>query len=131
FVAPIAFVLVGRAWGRAHPIYGEAFGAAIGLGVGQLANNLMMMVLGLGALRLVKVPLGPIFLAQFDRRIVKRQIIYGVKLTLAQEPYRLTSMLQSIIIVRWLDDFTYWLGIKDLLYSRIYWLYLFAWGFYQ
>src|SRR5262249_44810899 len=127
FVAPIGFVLLGRAWGRAHPIYGEAFGAALGLGLGQLATNLIMMLLGLGVLIRLRVPLGPIFLAQFDRRIFKRQVIYGVKLTLAQEPYRLTQLVESVIIVRWLADFTYWLGIKDLLYGRIQWVFFFAW----
>jgi O-antigen/teichoic acid export membrane protein len=131
FVVPIPFVLAGRAWGAAHPMYGEAFGAALGLGLGQLGTNLVMMVLGLGVLKHLGLPLGPLFIAQFDRRIVKRQVWFGIKLTLGQEPYRLTQFVEALIIVRWLADFTYWLGIRDLLYGRIYWIFLFAWGFYQ
>src|SRR5262249_24210289 len=41
FVVPIPFVLAGRAWGLGHPAFGEAFGAALGLGCGQLATNLI------------------------------------------------------------------------------------------
>src|SRR5262245_5408067 len=131
FLMPIPFVLLGRNWGVSHPIYGEAFGAALGLGLGQLAVNLVMLVLGLFVLRHLKVPIGPLFLAQFDRQVARRQLVFGVKATVAQEPYRLTSFLASLIIFRWLKDFPTWLGLRDLLSNRLIWLYFFAWAFYQ
>jgi O-antigen/teichoic acid export membrane protein len=131
FVLPIPAVLFGRAWGLAHPIYGEAFGAAVGLGVGQLATNLVMLALGLGVLRRIGVPIGPLFLAQFDRGIARRQLGFGLKVTLANEPYRLTTFLENGIIVRMLSDFTTWLGIKDLLYGRLIWLFYFSWGYFS
>jgi O-antigen/teichoic acid export membrane protein len=52
-------------------------------------------------------------------------------LTLGQEPFRLTSFVESLIIIHWLNDFPTWLGIRDLLQNRMTWLYWFAWGFYQ
>jgi O-antigen/teichoic acid export membrane protein len=131
FIVPIPLVLAGRAWGIAHPIYGEAFGAAVGLGLGQLATNVIMLGLGLFVLVRIGVPVTPLFLAQFDRRVVRRQLGFGLKLTLGQEPFRLTSFLESIIITTWLADFTRWLGIRDLLQGRLTWLYFFAWGYYQ
>ena len=131
FVIPIPFVLLGRAWGAAHPMYGEAFGAAMGLGLGQLGTNLAMLALGLFVLRRIGVPLGPLFLAQFDRGVARRQLVFGFKITLAQEPYRLTQLLESAIIIRKLNDFTTWLGIKDLLYGRLTWLFYFSWGYFS
>ncbi len=131
FVVPIPMVLLGRWWGAAHPAFGEAFGAAIGLGLGQLATNLIMLVLGLWVLRRMGLPLLPLFLAQFTRKTARRQLVFGAKVTIGQEPFRLTVFLEWIIIVRWLSDFPTWLGIRDLLKGRLYWLYFFAWGYYQ
>jgi O-antigen/teichoic acid export membrane protein len=131
FLVPVPFVLLGRSWGAAHPIYGEAFGAALGLGAGQLATNLIMLVLGLVALKLQRLPLWTLFVAQFDRRTTRRQLVFGVKVTLGQEPYRLTTALELEIIRRGLNDFPTWLGIRDLLSGRLIWLFYFAWGYYQ
>jgi O-antigen/teichoic acid export membrane protein len=131
FLVPVPLVLLGRAWGAAHPIYGEAFGAALGLGLGQLCTNLVMLGLGLFVLRRLGVPLWPLFLAQFDRTTARRQLVFGAKLTIGQEPFRLASLLENIIILRWLQDHLTWLGIRDLLKGRMIWLYFFAWSFYQ
>ena len=57
FLVPIPFVFVFRAWGRAHSDFGEAYGAAIGLGVGTVATQLLVMVIGFYALRRLGVPL--------------------------------------------------------------------------
>jgi O-antigen/teichoic acid export membrane protein len=131
FIIPIPVVLACRAWGAAHPMYGEAFGAAIGLGLAQLATNLVMLGLGLAVLARLRVPIRPLFLAQWNRGTVRRQLVYGLKLTLGQEPFRLTAFVESLIIIRWLADFTAWLGIRDLLSGRLLWLYFFAYTFYQ
>jgi O-antigen/teichoic acid export membrane protein len=131
FIVPIPFVLAGRAWGVAHPTFGEAFGAALGLGVGQLATNLTMLALGLAVLARIHVPIRPLFLAQFTRATARRQLVFGLKLTLGQEPFRLTAFAESYIIASRLRDFTTWLGIRDLLSNRLVWLYFFAWGYYQ
>src|SRR5262249_8342177 len=93
-VAP-SRLLCAAAWGAAHPIYGEAFGAALGLGLGELTKNLVMLGIGLGVLAHLGVPIRPLFLAQFDRSTARRQLIYGGKLTLGQEPFRLASFLAT------------------------------------
>lgn len=131
FVVPVPFILLGRSWGAHHPVYGEVFGAALGLGLGQLATNVIMMVMGFYVLYRLRVPLVPVLLAQFDRNTVRRQLLFGIKHTLGQEPYRLTEAAETLIIIRWLIDFQAWLGIRDLLQNRLYRLFWFAWGFYQ
>lgn len=131
FLVPMPMILLGRAWGRSHPRFGEAYGAAIGLGLGQLVTQILVLTIGLLVLRKLRVPLRPLFLAGFTRQTAKRQLWFGWKLTLGQEPLRLTSLLESMIILRWLRDFPTWLGIRDLLHNRLTFLFFFAWGYYQ
>ncbi|MFO0579625.1 MAG: polysaccharide biosynthesis C-terminal domain-containing protein [Polyangia bacterium] len=131
FVVPVPFVLLGRAWGRAHPSFGEAYGAALGLGLGQMFTQLVVFSVGLVVLRRLRIPLRPLFLAHFSAQTAKRQLWFGLKLTIGQEPFRLTSFLENLIVVRWLRDFPSWLGIRDLLHNRLTFLFFFAWGYYQ
>lgn len=131
FLIPIPFILFFRSWGQNHPAFGEAYGAAIGMGVGAFANALVVLAMGLFALSRLRIPVGTLFLAQFRSDTAARQLWFGLKLTLGQEPFRLTSFLESLIIIRWLRDFPTWLGIRDLLHNRLTFLYFFAWSFYQ
>ena len=131
FIVPIPFVFAFRAWGRGRPDFGEAYGAAIGLGVGTVATQLVVMAIGFYALRRLGVPLRPLFRAHFDTATVRRQIVFGAKITLGQEPYRFTQALESQIIIRWLADFPALLGIRDLINNRLAFLFFFAWSYYQ
>ncbi len=131
FLVPIPFVLWGRAWGLRHPDFGEVYGAALGLGVGQLFTQLSTLGIGLWALRRLQVPIGQLFRADFTRATVKRQLSFGIKVTIGQEPFRLTSFLETLIIIKWLADFPSWLGIRDLIHNRLSFLFFFAWSYYQ
>jgi O-antigen/teichoic acid export membrane protein len=131
FLLPIPFILLGRSWGLSHPQYGEAFGAAIGMGVGGLATQFFVFSLGLYAVRKLGLPIVPMLLPQFDRQTALRQLSFGFKVTMGQEPFRLTSFLESLIIIRWLQDFPVWLGIRDMIHNRLQFLFFFAWSYYQ
>jgi O-antigen/teichoic acid export membrane protein len=131
FLVPVPFILFFRAYGKSHPALGEAYGAALGMGIGGFATSLLVLAMGLFALSRLGLPVRSLFLAQFGRDTARRQLWFGLKLTLGQEPFRLTSFLESLIIIRWLRDFPTWLGIRDLLHNRLTFLYFFAWSFYQ
>lgn len=131
FVAPIPFILIGRSWGLAHPQYGEAFGAAIGMGIGSLFKDACVFSLGLYAVKKMKIPILPVFLPQFDWATAKRQLFFGFKVTLGQEPFRFIAVVESVIIVKWLQDFPAWLGIRDMIHNRLAFLFVFAWSYYQ
>lgn len=131
FVAPIPFILLGRKWGVDHPQYGEAFGAAMGMGIGGLFTQICVFALGIYAVKKLHIPILPMLLPQFDRDTVKRQLSFGFKVTMGQEPFRLTSFLESLIIIRWLSDFPVWLGIRDMIHNRLSFLFVFAWSYYQ
>jgi O-antigen/teichoic acid export membrane protein len=131
YLAPIPFVLIGRSYGLAHPACGEVFGAALGLAVGYLAMTLATLAIGLIALRAVGVPLRPLFLAQFDRRIVKRQFLFGGKIALGAEPIFLVNAVEAIVITIYFTNFPAWQGIRDLLMAKMLMLYNFAGPFYS
>lgn len=131
FLVPVPFILFFRAYGQSHPALGEAYGAALGMGIGGFATSLIVLTMGMIALSRLGLPVRSLFLAQFGRDTARRQLWFGLKLTLGQEPFRLTSFLESLIIIRWLRDFPTWLGIRDLLHNRLTFLYFFAWSFYQ
>jgi len=119
YLAPIPFVLLGRAWGADNPAYGEIFGAAIGLAIGYLAMTLATLAIGLVALRVVGVPIRPLFLAQFDWRLVKRQFLFGGKIALGAEPMFLVGAMEAWVITRYFADFNAWQGIRDLLMAKL------------
>ena len=96
FLMPVPFVLAGRAWGLSHPVYGEAFGAALGLGIGHLASNALCVGVGLAVLRKLGMPLSPLFLAQFDRGTAKRQLFFGLKIAAGTEPIAIQASMQYI-----------------------------------
>lgn len=131
FLVPVPFVLGFRAWGRGQPDFGEAYGAAIGLAVGTIATQLIVMALGFYALHRVGVPLRQLFRADFNTATVRRQLLFGIKTTIGQEPYRFTQAMESQIIIRSLADFPALLGIRDLISNRLAFLFFFAWSYYQ
>lgn len=131
FIVPIPFVLLFRAWGRGQPDFGEAYGAAIGLAVGTVATQFVVMALGFYALYRLGVPIGQLFRADFNRATIRRQLLFGIKTTIGQEPYRFTQAMESQIIIRSLADFPALLGIRDLINNRLAFLFFFAWSYYQ
>lgn len=130
FLIPIPFVLVGRQWGVAHPQFGEAFGAALGLGIGHMASQVFMLFLGLYVLKRMGVPLDTLFMAQFDKGTMRRQLLFGGKIAIGSEPVFLLKSVESVTIVKMMPDFTKWLGIHQLLTGRLAWLFFFAQPFY-
>ena len=130
YLAPIPFVLAGRAWGAGRPEYGEIYGAAIGLALGYLAMTLLTLALGLVALRLMGVPIRSLFLAQFDWRLVKRQFLFGGKIALGAEPIFLVNAIEAVVITIYFANFTAWQGIEDLLMVKMLMLFQFAGPFY-
>ncbi|HEU5055891.1 MAG TPA: hypothetical protein VFU21_05180, partial [Kofleriaceae bacterium] len=131
YLAPIPFVLAGRAWGAGHPQYGEIFGAAIGLALGYLAMTLLTLALGFAALRLMGVPIRTLFLAQFDWRLVTRQFLFGGKIALGAEPIFLVNAIEAVVITVYFTNFTAWQGIEDLLMVKMLMLFQFAGPFYN
>jgi O-antigen/teichoic acid export membrane protein len=131
YLVPIPFVFLFRAWGRANPEYGEAFGAALGLAMGPQAAALLVAVVGLYFMKVrLRLPLTPLVLAQFDRSTAKRILLFGFKATLGQEPYRIANLVENVIIVGRLASYQTWLGLRSVLNNLTQYVVLFGWSFF-
>jgi hypothetical protein len=69
-VQPI-FVTLMFAWGRNHPVFGEAMGGLLGMGVAAYAGELVTFLLGLWLHKRVGYNPRILFLAHFDWEVVK------------------------------------------------------------
>jgi O-antigen/teichoic acid export membrane protein len=72
------FVTAAYAWGRAHPAFGGAMGGVIGMGMAAYAGELVAFLLGLALYRRLGYAPGLLFMAHFDKRILKRGLRFGV-----------------------------------------------------
>ena len=76
-VEPI-FVGLMYAWGKAHPMYGGAFGGLLGLGIAAYAAELLTFVWGLWLYRRIGFNARILFLAHFDWEVIKTSFKFGV-----------------------------------------------------
>ncbi|HEY3355272.1 MAG TPA: hypothetical protein VGQ83_18625 [Polyangia bacterium] len=131
YLVPIPFVFLFRAWGRAHPEYGEAFGAALGLAMGPQLAAILVAAVGFYFVKVrLKLPLGPLLLAQFTRQTAKRLLTFGYKSALGQEPFRIANIVENGIIVTRLAAYQTWLGLRSVLTNLTQYVALFAWSYF-
>ncbi|MBI2896072.1 MAG: lipopolysaccharide biosynthesis protein [Deltaproteobacteria bacterium] len=130
-LAPLPFVLVLRAWGRAHPMYGEAFGAIVGLGIGAYVTQWLTMGIGLYLCRRAGLPIRPLFGASFGGREIREVFGYGARAIPGQVAFRAASSVEIVVLTAMLANYTEWLGIWGLLQSRFSYLVLLAYAFFD
>ena len=128
---PIPFVLAFRAWGRAHPAYGEAFGAIVGLGIGAYVTQWLSLGTGLLFCRKAGLPVRPLFGATFTKEEVREVFAFGAKAIPGQVAYRAANSIETVILVVFLVNSSEWLGIRSLLETRFSYLILLAYPFFD
>jgi O-antigen/teichoic acid export membrane protein len=131
FALQIPFVLLGRAWGVANPEYGEAFGAAIGIGVGFYVSTILTFLIGIVLYRRLGLRLGPLFLAHFDRRTAWRMLRYGSKVVAGQALFRAATTVDRVAISVLLLGYTEWLGIQGQIHTNLMFLFPIAYRFFE
>jgi O-antigen/teichoic acid export membrane protein len=120
FVAvPVPFVLALRAWGRTHPAVGETFGALLGVAAGQYTALLITFVIGFRLFRRLKLPLAPLLHAGFDRRTFVDLARFGVAVVAGKAPFFLANAAEIALVTLLLPGYPAWLGIRQLLVSRL------------
>ena len=76
-VEPV-FVSLMYAWGKAHPMYGGAFGGLLGLGIAAYAAELVTFAWGFWLYRRIGYNARILFLAHFDWDVIKTSFKFGV-----------------------------------------------------
>ncbi len=77
-VTQIPIVLLMVAWGRGHPVFGSAMGGLLGLGLAAYAAELLTFLIGWWLYRRLGYRVRVLFMAHFDREVVKRSFGFGV-----------------------------------------------------
>ena len=131
FALQIPCVLLMREWGIAHPEYGEAFGAAVGIGIGYYLSALLTFLVGVVLYRRLGLRLLPLFLVHFDGRTAKRMLLYGVKVLGGQWFYRSAKTAERVVISVLLLNYTEWLGIESQIHYNLMFLFPVAYRFFE
>ena len=76
-VQPI-FVTIMFAWGKAHPMFGGAYGGLLGLGMAAYAGELITFLWGLWLYRRIGFNARVLFMAHFDWEVIKTSFQFGV-----------------------------------------------------
>ena len=128
---PIPFVLLGRSWGAAHPLYGEAFGAVVGLGVGAYVTQWCTLGTGLWLCGRAGLPVRPLLGAAFARAEIREMFGFGAKAIIGQVAFRAANAIEVLVLTTLLANYTEWLGIWSLLGNRFGFLVLLAYAFFD
>jgi len=81
-IQPLA-VLGMRAWGAAHPAFGEMMGGVFGLSAGFILVELSFFLLSFWLYRRLGYQARVVFMANFDLATAKEALLFGLPLTLA------------------------------------------------
>ena len=131
FALQIPCVLLMRQWGIDHPEYGEAFGAAVGIGIGYYLSALLTFLVGVLLYRRLGLRLLPLFLAHFDGDTARRMLLYGVKVLGGQWFYRSAKTAERVVISVLLFNYTEWLGIESQIHYNLMFLFPVAYRFFE
>lgn len=130
FLLMIPFVLWLRKWGAANPQYGEAFGAALGMGIGFYVASVATFGIGVILYRRMGFQLGPLFMAHFSRQTAKRMLVYGLKVVVGKALFRAAQAIDKIMIAILLFNYTEWIGLKGQIYTLLF-LFPLAYRFFE
>jgi O-antigen/teichoic acid export membrane protein len=94
------------AWGKTHPVFGQAMGGLIGLGLAAYAIEALTFLLGLWLYRRLGYNLRLIFLAHFDWEIVKSAFRFGVYEMLGSVAWAVGQAMEILITQNRLVNYT-------------------------
>ncbi|HXW84770.1 MAG TPA: hypothetical protein VEJ86_10225 [Candidatus Binataceae bacterium] len=106
-IAQLACGIYFRHWGLMHPVFGEGMGVVFGFAIGGVAANLFLGGFCSIFYHRVGFKLTTMFLAHFDRKVVRESLIYGVKLTggqlLAAASWGMLPVIMGLLLPNFLE----------------------------
>jgi O-antigen/teichoic acid export membrane protein len=131
FALQIPFVLLFREWGAANPEYGEAFGAAVGIGFGFYFSQVVTFAFGVFLYRRLGFRVAPLFMAHFGMRTAKRMLKFGMKVVLGKAFFRAAKFIDRLVISLLLINYTEWLGLEGQIHYNLMFLFPIAYRFFE
>ncbi|UCC20791.1 MAG: oligosaccharide flippase family protein [Promethearchaeota archaeon] len=116
-IGQVIFCYIGRLWGAANPIFGEALGAGIGYAIARCFDYWMTFIFSILIFRKQGFSPKSCFRINFSKSEVKETLIYGSKLGIGEGFVSLGWFIQIIITSTFVANYSNNLGWFNLAWT--------------
>lgn len=116
-IGQVIFCYLGRLWGTANPVFGEALGAGIGYAVARCFDYWMTFIISILIFRKQGFSPKTCFRIDFSKKEVKESLIYGSKLGIGEGFVQLGWFIQVIITSLFVANYSNNLGWFNLVWT--------------
>ena len=113
-IGQVVFVYLGRLWGAANPIFGEALGAGIGYAIARLFDFWMTFILSLVVFKKLGFSPKTCFRVDFNKGEIKETMRYGSRLAFGESFVQIGYFVQIIITSAFIANYSNELGYFNL-----------------
>jgi O-antigen/teichoic acid export membrane protein len=116
-IGQVSFCYIGRIWGAANPIFGEALGAGIGYAIARCFDFWMTFIFSLLIFRKQGFSPKSCFRIDFSKKEVKESLLYGSKLGIGEGFVQIGWFIQIIITSTFVANYSNNLGWFNLTWT--------------
>ncbi|MFW9969122.1 MAG: oligosaccharide flippase family protein [Candidatus Odinarchaeota archaeon] len=116
-IGQVAFCYIGRMWGAANPIFGEALGAGIGYAIARCFDYWMTFTFSVLIFRKQGFSPKTCFRIDFSKKEVKESLVYGSRLGIGEGFVQIGWFIQIIITSTFVANYSNNLGWFNLTWT--------------
>jgi O-antigen/teichoic acid export membrane protein len=116
-IGQVTFCYIGRMWGAANPIFGEALGAGIGYAIARCFDYWMTFLISILIFRKQGFSPKTCFRIDFSKKEVKESLVYGSRLGIGEGFVQIGWFIQVIITSTFVANYSNNLGWFNLTWT--------------
>jgi len=116
-IGQVAFCYIGRMWGAANPIFGEALGAGIGYAIARCFDYWITFIISILIFRKQGFSPKTCFRIDFSKKEVKESLVYGSRLGIGEGFVQIGWFIQIIITSTFVANYSNNLGWFNLTWT--------------
>ncbi len=116
-IGQVAFCYIGRMWGAANPIFGEALGAGIGYAIARCFDYWMTFIISILIFRKQGFSPKTCFRIDFSKKELKESLVYGSRLGIGEGFVQIGWFIQIIITSTFVANYSNNLGWFNLTWT--------------
>ncbi|MFX0023016.1 MAG: oligosaccharide flippase family protein [Candidatus Hermodarchaeota archaeon] len=116
-IGQVLFCYIGRLWGAANPIFGEALGAGIGYAVARCFDYWMTFLISILIFRKQGFSPKTCFRIDFNKQEVKESLVYGSRLGIGEGFVQIGWFIQVVITSTFVANYSNNLGWFNLTWT--------------
>ncbi|MFX1327165.1 MAG: oligosaccharide flippase family protein [Promethearchaeota archaeon] len=113
-IGQVIFCYIGRIWGAANPIFGEALGAGIGYAIARCFDYWMTFIISILIFRKQGFSPKTCFRIDFNKKEVKESLVYGSRLGIGEGFVQIGWFIQVILTSTFVANYSNNLGWFNL-----------------